>query len=731
LTRSRPFRVLAVKKAFRVLILLTIISIPFAVMYFRPVAAQQGPIFNIVLLVPTVNKARIAWATMIQANLESLGINATLVQLPFSPYIFDRALTPPLSNLGKTFDQGGFDILVVGQNLLIDPDPFSLYHSSQFAPSGENYYLWNNSQNDLLTSQVKTTLDHTARMNYLKQWQVLAYNELPSIPIFYPKELVAFDSNFPNAQAIFTAYHFPAWPAIEHLSTLAADASLTFAHTGQAPGEGIIPELSTSYYDLAVSGEIFSSLALRNDTIFKSMIPELAAGTASSPGWSVASDNETWTVNIRPGVTWQDGQPFTADDVKFTFDLYQNDTFGSPTESFVRGVIGGMSGVTETSTAQVVFHLPRPDPLFVQDILTAGILPKHILSNFSNDYSRIRNSLFNRPDAGSGGTLPIGTGPYKYVGFDPVTSTNHLVRNDNYFNFSDWGRSALLAKGQFGVKDYYVTTIIGSSAATRAFSNGQVDVLDGQYHLEVSNSSFVTSLGSSRTAVYDAFGVQEMGVNMRHPILGTGMDTPLGRQDPSKAALAAKYVRQAISHAVPRDQIISQILNGYGLPAITTPVIGDYKTGFSVTEGFNPALAPYSFNLTRARELLQLAGYQQSLPPIDAQFTIRPASINLRAQGKWITGYIQLPAGFNVNRISISSIRLNQTVSVAPGTVPTVVERNGIPTLSVKFSLSQVQALFSGPGTYVLRISGSLGGDPPRTFEGFDSITVSSPSALH
>jgi len=717
---------------FRVLFLLAIIGIPFAVIYIRPAAAQQGPIFHVVLLVPTSNKARIASAMMIQSNLESLGINASLVQLPFSPDIFDRALSPVnASVLGKTFDQGGFDILFVGYNLGIDPDPYSLYHSSQFAPSGSNYYLWNNTQNDNLDNLIKTTTDTATRLNYVKQWQVLAYDELPSISIDYSREVVAFDSNFPNAQTVFTAYHFPAWPAIEHLSTVAANASLTFAETGQAPGQGVVPELTTSYYDQAISGEIFSSLALRNDTIFKSMIPDLAAGTPASPGWTVAPDNKTWTVNIRPGVTWQDGAPLTADDVKFTFDLYQNSTFGSPTRSFVTGIVGGMSDVVETSPTQVVFHLPAPYPLFVQNILTSAILPKHILSIFSNDYSKIRSSLFNRPDVGSGGTFPIGTGPYKYVGFDPVTTTNHLVRNDNYFDFSDWGRSALLAQGQFGVKNYYVTTIIGSSAATSAFSNGQVDVLEGQYHLEISNSSFLSSLGSSRTAVYDAFGVQEMGVNMRHPILGTGIDTPLGRQDPSKAALAAKYVRQAISHAVPRDQIISQILNGYGLPAITTPVSGDYKTGFAVTEGFNTALAPYSFNLTRSRELLQLAGYQQSFEPLEAHFTTKPSSINSHEEGKWITGYIQLPAGFNVNRISIPSIRLNETVRVAPGTVPTIREQNGVQTLLVKFSMPQVQALFHGPGTYVLRITGSFTGDPTRTFEGFETFTVTSPSASH
>src|SRR5713101_2590820 len=306
-------------------------------------ATGLSPNLHFTLLVPTSNPARRAWASIIRSSLQCLGIDVSKVELPFSPNIYDRALVPPASNIGKTFDQGGFDILFVGYNLGIDPDPWSLYHSSQFAPSGSNYYLWNNTQNDKLTDLIKSTLDTSTRSNLVKQWQVLAYDQLPSIPILYDREIVAFDSKFPNAQGVFNDYHYPAWPPIEHLSTATPNASLILAETGQAPGEGVIPELSTSYYDLAISGEVFSALALRNDTIFQTMIPALASGTPSSPGWSVASDNVTWTVNTRTGVSWQDGTPFTADDVKFTFDLYQNDTFGSPTESFVKGIVGGIN----------------------------------------------------------------------------------------------------------------------------------------------------------------------------------------------------------------------------------------------------------------------------------------------------------------------------------------------------------------------------------------------------
>ena len=600
-------------------------------------ATGLSPNLHITLLVPTSNPARRAWAAIVQSNLQCLGIDVARVELPFSPNIFDRALTPPASNVGKTFDQGGFDILFVGYNLGIDPDPYSLYHSSQFAPSGQNYYLWNNTQNDNLSNLIKTTLNATIRNNYVKQWQVVAYNELPSIPILYTRGVVAFDSKFPNAQSIFNVYHYPAWPTVEHLSSNPVNASFILAETGQAPGQGVIPELSTSYYDLALSGEIFSPLALRNDTIFQTMLPALAAGTPTVPGWSLASDNKTWTVNLRTGVTWQDGAPFTANDVKFTFDLLQNDTFGSPVESFVKGIVGGINNVTVTpcspspcNPTQVVFHLPLPYAFFVQNILggaNAGILPQHILSAFSKDYSKIKNSLFNRPDIGSSAvssSLPIGTGPYQYKSWDSASSTSHLVRNDNYFNFNDWGKAALQAKGQFQVQNYYVQTIVGGDQAITALSNGAVDFLDSQYHLET-QPSFLNSWGSSKISVYDDFGVQEMGVNMQHPILGTGTATPYAQAHPGNAtaaATAARWIRQAISDATPRDQIITQLLNGYGVSAITTPIVGNYRTGIGLTQGFNTALSPYPYNLTTAANLLQQAGYTPTSGAGLGQYTL-------------------------------------------------------------------------------------------------------------
>jgi len=549
-------------------------------------------------MVPQPNPARQSWSLLVQDNLQSLGIDAGRIVLDWNT-IYSRALTPDPSVLGKTYDNGGFDALFVGYALGIDADPWSLYHSSQFAPTGSNYYLWNNTENDQLTNQIKETVNKTQRLDLVKQWQVLANDQQPSAAILYTNEIVAFDTSMPNAAYVFATYHYPAWPPIEQLSS--TTGSVILAQTGPAPSQGLNPLLSTSYYDQSVFGPIFNSLAQRNDTIFKNMIPQLASG------WSVAPDGKTWTVSLRQGVTWHDGVPFNATDVKFTFDAAQDDTLASPNEAFVKGIVGGKSDVTIMDPYTVRFSLPVSYAYFVENILTTPIIPAHVLRNIG--YLNWRSDPFN---TGIGGG-PIGTGPYKFANYTSLTETNHLIRNDNYFDFPENGKTALLNRGAFQVKDYYVRHIDGSDAAITALKTGSLDVLDSQYGLET-QTSFLSDWGANRWVSYDAFGVQELGFNMQHPVFGTGKATPLGQHDPSDAALAAKYVRQAISYAIPRDLIIQQLLAGYGNPGITTPVVGNYRTGFAVTEGFNNALAPYGFNLTRSRELLEAAGYYPSPP---------------------------------------------------------------------------------------------------------------------
>ena len=88
---------------------------------------------------------------------------------------------------------------------------------------------------------------------------------------------------------------------------------------------------------------------------------------------------------------------------------------------------------------------------------------------------------------------------------------------------------------------------------------------------------------------------------MQHPIFGTGVNTPLGQSDPSKAAEAARDIRVAFDYAIPRTLIINNLLSGYGVPGATPmlPTQAFYDTSINAR--------PY--DLAQAKHYLELAGY--------------------------------------------------------------------------------------------------------------------------
>ena len=565
------------------------------------VQSQGENLFKITLIVPGPNPSRKAWAEVVENSFDAAGIDAVRVELDWDT-VYSRALTPDTETVGKTYDDGGFDSLFVGYAMGIDPDPFALYDSSQFPPLGQNYNLWNNSESDRLCQLIKETTDEATRLQYVTQWQELAYNEQPAATILYTQEVVAFDPTALKADP-FILYHYPAWPRVKNweLASGTTQTSIVLAQTGPAPEEGLNPLLSTSYYDLTVFDGVFDALAERENLDTKALVPALATS------WEVASDEKSWTVHLRDGVTWHDGVDFTADDVKFTFDAYFDDDIGCPTGAFIKDIIGSKDNIVVVDPLTVKFNLPKPYAYFVGGVLAPPqgfILPKHVLENVAAaDWkTHTFNTASGSYTVGSYTARgPIGTGPYVYETYDPTTFSNTMTKNANY-----WNKAALEAAGQFGIETLYVQQIEDSDPAIAALKSGDVDVLDSQYSLQTKLASIEQPWGDYVS--YDAFGVQELGFNMQHPVFGTGVDTPLGKQDPTRAAEAARYVREAMSHLIPRQTIIDTITAGYGSPGLTTPIT-------KVTAGYDNALTPYSYDVNLAKSLLAAAGYDTGVAP--------------------------------------------------------------------------------------------------------------------
>ncbi len=105
--------------------------------------------------------------------------------------------------------------------------------------------------------------------------------------------------------------------------------------------------------------------------------------------------------------------------------------------------------------------------------------------------------------------------------------------------------------GLFQMKDYYIRFIADKTSALAALKNGEVDMLDYNYQMQTDIPSVDASWG--KVLNLNGVGRQEFGYNMQHPIFGTGVDTPVGKADASKAAEAARDVRVAFDYAIPRE----------------------------------------------------------------------------------------------------------------------------------------------------------------------------------
>ncbi len=148
------------------------------------------------------------------------------------------------------------------------------------------------------------------------------------------------------------------------------------------------PIYASGAANTAVSHLVFSGL-FKYDTSNK-----LQGDLASK--YLVSSDQKHYTVYLKPGLTWHDGQPFTADDVVFTYKTIQNVEAQSPLYSSWQGI-----KVNKHGNYIVTFDLPSALSGFPQSLIN-GIVPYHILKDIP--IQQLRSSPFN--------TVPVGTGPF-------------------------------------------------------------------------------------------------------------------------------------------------------------------------------------------------------------------------------------------------------------------------------------------------------------------------------
>lgn len=135
---------------------------------------------------------------------------------------------------------------------------------------------------------------------------------------------------------------------------------------------------------------------------------------ALAESWEYDEASYTYTFHLRDGVTWHDGEPFTAEDVRFTIEAIMDPENGSENAPDYEDV----AQITVPDSRTVCFRLTGPNAAFLE-YMTMAILPEHLLAG-----EDMQESAFFRS--------PVGTGPYRLESWD-VGQSIVLVKNEDYY----------------------------------------------------------------------------------------------------------------------------------------------------------------------------------------------------------------------------------------------------------------------------------------------------------
>jgi peptide/nickel transport system substrate-binding protein len=183
-------------------------------------------------------------------------------------------------------------------------------------------------------------------------------------------------------------------------------------YTLDSPASMSILEETTVFAQRPVMG-VFNNLVVFDQQVkqnsLQSIVPDLATG------WSWNEEGTELTFPLREGVTWHDGKSFTAKDVECTWDLLTGKSSEKLRINPRKAWYGNLERVTTNGDYEVSFHLKRPQPSFLM-LLASGfsaIYPCHVAPPQMRQH-------------------PIGTGPFKFVEFEPNQSIR-VARNQNYW----------------------------------------------------------------------------------------------------------------------------------------------------------------------------------------------------------------------------------------------------------------------------------------------------------
>jgi peptide/nickel transport system substrate-binding protein len=293
--------------------------------------------------------------------------------------------------------------------------------------------------------------------------------------------------------------------------------------------------------------------------------PDMSVAPDLAESWTASPDGLTYTFTLKKGVKFHDGQPFTARDVKFTFETLAHPTWpGALTstiiegaDAFKKGQAREITGIKVLADDKIEFRLIEPSNLFLATNATLRIMPQHVLKDVSP--ADMAKHAFARK--------PIYTGPFMVDEWRGGESIRYKAITD-----FPGGRAKL---------DSLVQRFIPDPATAIA------ELRSGGIHQHVVNADQIGEFERDT----NAYEVQEL----------PGAGGWFIAFDTTKPMFADKRVRMAMNHAVDRKALVTALFGGRGEES--------YTLSSPLSWLYNPNTPRFPFDVAKAKALLDEAGW--------------------------------------------------------------------------------------------------------------------------
>lgn len=315
------------------------------------------------------------------------------------------------------------------------------------------------------------------------------------------------------------------------------------------------------------------------------IIPNLAAEVPSQKNGGISEDGLNWRIKLRDDVTWHDGEPFTAEDVKYTLELITDPDFRAwrtTGHSLVRDI-------TVVSPTEITWRMEEPFPPYLSFLTETFIVPKHILGEAEDP----NTAAFNQ--------APVGTGAFKW-GKRLAGDRLELVANKDYFG-----------EGPY-VEELIFKYIPDMTVLYAQFKSGDVDIV-GQNYIQPDKYAEASKLPDRTVELVPTSAFEFLMLNQERP------------------QFKDLAVRQALYAAMDRRTIVDAIY--YGVPNLTETFMP--KQSYY----YNPDLPEQEFDLQYARQLLDDAGWKPGADGIREKDGVRLAFTNSTTAGDHLREQVQ------------------------------------------------------------------------------------------